>query len=455
MKLIKRIGLFASLVLATIQVSTAQSNKKPLDGVIAVLGEHIILESDIDKVYLEAKANDADMSDVPRCQILGSMLENKMFAHHAVQDSIVVTDAEITEIVDGQIDRMVEQAGSLENVLNFYKRKSVDDLKTSLSTIIKDNRLASAKQQEIIESVNVTPEEVRLFFNSFEADKLPLIPEMYELSEIVIKPKITKDEKDKVIEKLKEIRQEALDGYSFSMLVSRYSEDPGSLSTGGYYKMNKKTNFVKEFKDVAFSLKEGEISMPFETDFGYHIIYLEKISGADLELRHILMSVKPSEEAIATAKKEIEELRLRILNKEITFSDAARMYSNEKETRASGGLISYGFEGETRLPMQELSKDRQLFYAINGLKEGEVSQPYFTQSMNDRTAGYRIVELTKKIPEHKADFVLDYMEIKERALLDKQQKEIVKWINEKVHNTYIYISDAYKSCEFANNWLKK
>lgn len=455
MKLFKHIGLLACVLFACVQQNFAQIQNKPLDGVIAVVGPHIILESDIEKFLLEYKMKQADMTDVTPCKLLGSMLENKMFAHHAVQDSLVVTDQEVNDHIDSQLDRVVEYAGSLENAVKMYKKKNVEELRASWFDLIKTNKLASTKQAQLVDKVQITPEEVRQYYNSFGADKLPIIEEMYELSEIVIKPVISQEDKQKVIDKLNEIRQEVLDGYSFASRATMYTEDPGSVKSGGYYKINKKTQFIKEFKDVAFSLKEGEISQPFETDFGYHIIYLERISGSDLEVRHILMSAKPTEDAIAAAKTKIEELRLRILNREITFADAARMYSDEKTNKTNGGIITFNQAGETRVPLKVLIEENQLFNAVNKLQLKEVSQPYFTVNQTTRVAEYKIVELTNKIAEHKADFVLDYMEIKELALLDKQQKVIAKWINEKVNDTYIYISDEYKNCEFQSNWLKK
>ncbi|WP_372474569.1 peptidylprolyl isomerase [Capnocytophaga sp. ARDL2] len=446
--------LLCSFVLGNIFVF-AQPSKKTIDGVVAVVGSHVILESDIDKMFLEAEVKQSDMSNFTRCQVLGSLLENKMFAHHAVQDSIVVSDAEINSIVDNQLDRMIEYYGSVENAVKMQKKKNFEEIKTALHDIVKTNRLASAKQYAIVDKVQITPEEVRQYFNSFPADKLPIIEEAYELSEIVIKPVVSQEEKQKVIDQLNEIKQRVLDGYSFQMQATLYTEDPGSIRTGGFYKMNKKTPFVKEFKDVAFSLKEGEISDPFLTEYGYHIIYLEKIDGGDLDIRHILISPKPTEEAITEAQKKIEDLRVRILNKEITFSDAARMYSESKDTKSSGGLISFSAEGETRIPAQALVEDSNLFYAVNKLQEKEISQPYYASELGRQEKVYKIIEMTRKIPRHTADFSTDYMEIKEQALLAKQQKQIQKWINEKVEDTYIYIVDDYKNCEFSSNWLKK
>lgn len=241
-----------------------------------------------------------------------------------------------------------------------------------------------------------------------------------------------------------------------------YSEDPGSIATGGAYQIDKKTSFVKEFKDVAFALREGEISSPFKTIYGYHIVYLEKIDGPKLNIRHILISPKPSEEAIREAEDRIVKLRERILNKEITFKDAARMYSESKETNAAGGLISFGYGGQTKISAEELVQEEDLFYAVDKLEEKEVSQPFLSQtqkypkrySQNSTESAYKIVELTRKIPAHKADFENDYMAIKEQALLEKQKEAVQKWINKKVKNTYIRISDKYSDCDFSSDWLK-
>lgn len=446
--------IIAFIALLIFGVTQAQE-KKVLDGVIAVVGEHIILESDIDKVLYEANMRETNTEEISRCNILGSILESRMFAHHAVQDSLTVSQEEIDNITEGQINTMVEQLGSIEAVTNMYGKSSVDELKKDLSKIIKTNRLASMKQNDIVKSVEITPEEVREYFKSIPDSDLPMVDEEYELSEITIAPKIDQAQIDEVINKLNEIKKNVEEGYSFSSQATLYTEDKGSIETGGMYEIDKNTQFVKEFKDVAFSLKEGEISEPFKTVFGYHIIYLEKIKGSKLVVRHILLSPKPTPEAIQEAKDQIEKLRTRILNKEITFADAARMYSDSKSTKASGGLMMYGQDSETRIPAKALVQSNELFYAVNPLEEGEISQPFLSQDNPERKTVYRIVELTNKIPKHKANFEDDYMAIREQALLQKQRKAIQKWINQKVFDTYIFISDEYKNCDFSSNWLKK
>mgnify|MGYP005857890793 FL=1 len=255
-----------------------------------------------------------------------------------------------------------------------------------------------------------------------------------------------------MVNKLKEIRTEILNGSSFFSKAVLFSEDPGSSSIGGFLKMNRKTPFVKEFKDVAFSLAEGEISDPFETIFGYHIIMVEKIKGQEVELRHILMAPKVSQDAMKQAKEKIEAIREKIIRGEISFADAAKSESEEKETKNNGGVL---LNPRTMEPRFELTKmDPSLYGQVASLQVNEVSRPIVDE---ERGVGkfYKIITVNKKTEEHKADFSKDYIKIKEIALRDKQIKTIAKWTEEKINETYIKINEAYKNCEFTNNWVKK
>ena len=272
-----------------------------------------------------------------------------------------------------------------------------------------------------------------------------------EVAQIVINPKVSEEEKKKVIDKLKEIRKEVLEGSSFFTKAVLFSEDPGSSSSGGFYKMTRKTPFVKEFKEVAFSLAEGEISEPFETEFGYHIILVEKIKGQEVELRHILMAPKVTNEALAQAKEDVEIIREKIIKGEISFSDAAKSSSDEKETKNNGGVL---FNPQTMETKFELTKmDPALYNQIVDLKVGEVSQPILENERGKKF--YKILTINDKLPEHKADYASDYLKIKELALRDKQIKAISKWMEEKIQETYIKIDKDYQECDFTSNWLKK
>ena len=237
-------------------------------------------------------------------------------------------------------------------------------------------------QKKIVDAVEITPEEVRNFFKKIPTKDLPFFGAELEVSQIVIAPKVSAADKQKVIDRLNEFKKEVEEGSSFSTKAVLYSQDPGSRSNGGFYKMNRKTPFVKEFKDVAFSLAEGEISAPFETDFGYHIIYVEKIKGQEVELRHILLSPTVTELALKEAKEKITLIKKRIEDKEITFAQAARTLSDEKETRANGGALINPKTQDTRFELTKM--DPTLYSQVSNLKEGEVSLPVIDTEQNGK-----------------------------------------------------------------------
>lgn len=429
----------------------AQPKKQKVDGVIGVVGDYVILDSDIDLEFIALKSQGIDVKNITRCELFGKQLEDKLYAHQAIQDSIVVTDYEVTTYMNQQLDAMIEQVGSMDKVVKFYRKKNEEDFKSYFFDIIKINKLTSQMQKKIVDKVEITPEEVRNFFREIPQDEIPIFGAEVEIAQIIVKPVINEEEKQKVITKLKELRQEVLNGSSFFSKAVLFSEDPGSSSNGGYYKMNRKTPFVKEFKDVAFSLGEGEISEPFETEFGYHIILVEKIRGQEVELRHILMAPKVTPQAMKDAKEKIDAIRAKIVSGEISFADAAKSDSDEKETKNNGGVL---LNPRTMEPRFELTKmDPSLYGQVSALQVNDVSRPILEDDRGKKF--YKIITVNKKTEEHKAEFSQDYIKIKELALRDKQIKEIAKWSEEKIKETYIKINEEYKSCDFTNNWLKK
>jgi peptidyl-prolyl cis-trans isomerase SurA len=427
--------------------------RQKIDGVIATVGDYIILDSDIDKNLLEAENSGNDISRITRCMMLGKLLEERLYAHSALQDSILVSDAEINGLMEEKIEVMLDQSrGSMDDVVKFYKKNSEEEFRRFFFDIIKMNELNQKMTNTIVEKVEITPEEVRNFFVQIPKEELPIISDEVEIAQIVIQPEITQVEKQKVIDKLNDFKKDIAAGSSFYSKAVLYSQDPGSKSNGGYMKINRKSPLVKEFKEVAFSLDEGMISEPFETEYGFHIIYVEKIRGQDVELRHILIAPKVSEEALKDAKEEVALIRKKIVDGEISFADAARSSSDEKETRANGGTLLNPKSLDTKFDMTKL--DAVLYGQVSNLKMGEVSLPYLEE---DRVKGkiYKLMIVTNRIPSHAVDYSNDYIKIKEFALSDKRIKEIAKWTNGRIKETYIKINGEYRDCEFINNWQKK
>jgi peptidyl-prolyl cis-trans isomerase SurA len=446
-----KINFIITLLAVSLGV-TAQGNKQKIDGVVAVVGDYVILDSDIDKTYIELSSQGIDTKDIKRCEMLGKLLEDKLYAHQAIQDSIQISDADVNTRLDEQIGYMVEQLGSMEKVVQYFKKSNEQDFRAELFDIIKTNRLTAEMQRKVVDEVIITPEEVRDFFKRIPKEELPVFGAEMEVAQIVVKPVVSQEAKQKVIDQLKAIKKEVQDGASFFGKAVLYSEDKGSSSNGGFYKMDRRTQFVKEFKDVAFSLTEGEISEPFETDFGYHIIFLEKIRGQEVDLRHIVISPKTSDEALKAAKEKAELIRTRILAKEITFSEAARTMSDEKETRNDGGVLTNPKTQDTRFELTKM--DPSLYSQVANLKDNEISLPV---SDEDRTGHkfYKIVTVTNRFEEHTADYSKDYIRLRELALKEKQLKTIAKWSVEKIKETYVKINGEYRDCVFTNNWLKK
>ncbi|MDB4674178.1 peptidylprolyl isomerase [Flavobacteriaceae bacterium] len=431
-----------------------KSKRIKIDGVSAVVGDYVILDSDIDKTLVDMKSQGISTEGIERCQLLGKLMEDKLYAHHAVQDSLIVSDSEVYSYVDQSIEYFTEQLGSIEKVLEFYNKPDEFSFREQLFEINKLQKLASLMQSEIVSKIEITPEEVRSFFESIPEDELPVFGTEIELAQIVIEPAVSDEETQRVINRLKDFKNDVEEkGLSFASKAILYSQDPGSRSTGGKYTLHRKRpRMVKEFRDAAFGLEEGQISQPFKSDFGWHIVTVDKIRGQQVDVRHILLTPKVDVEQLNQSRTILDSLRKRIVDKEITFSDAAFNFSSEKETRNSGGTLINPVTGDTRFELTKMDPD--LYNQVSKLKEGEISVPLLD---TDRSGlkKYKIIMITNRFEEHVADYSQDFIRIKELALKDKQLRAIEKWTKERIEDTYVSISKDYKSCEFTNNWSKK
>jgi peptidyl-prolyl cis-trans isomerase SurA len=433
--------------------SITDVSKNKIDGVAAVIGDFLILDSDIDKQFDQLKASGISTDDMTRCQVFGKLLEDKLYQHHAVQDSIVVNNLEIQSFVDQQIDAFAKQIGSMEKLINYYNKNSEQELRNEMFELNKSSELAKQMQEKIIEETEVTPEEVRQFFNSIPENDRPLFNTELKVAQIVVIPKTTEEEKQKVIDRLEQFKADVVDnGSSFTTKAVLYTEDFQSRKNGGKYTLNrKKPQMVKEYRDVAFSLQEGEISDPFETSYGFFIIILEKIRGQEYDVRSILLKPKINSSEIEEAKEKLENARQRILSGEITFAEAALEVSDQIETKYDGGQL---INPETQDYNFELTKiDPELYSQIEKLKDGEVS---IVLQDEDRTnpVKFKLLTVTDRTDEHEANFAKDYLKIQSLALQNKKLKEIEKWQNIKIEDTYVKIANEHRDCDFFSNWLK-
>lgn len=424
------------------------------EGVSAVVGEYVVLDSDIDKSYLELQQQGMAIEDVTRCQLLGKLLEDKLYAHHAKVDSIMVSDDEITSRIEQQLSYIIEQFGGDEDkVAKFYKKNSISELRQELFETNKVIYLANQMQQRVVENIEVTPEEVRQFFYSIPEDERPVFSAEVEVAQIIVEPEITEEAKQDVIDRLNEFRQDIVEnGASFATKAVLYSKD-GSASKGGLIEgIRKDSPFAKEFKDVSFSLLEGEVSEPFETEFGYHIVTVDKVRGQEIDVRHIILFPEVSQKVIDEAKAKIDSIRTEIVFGNITFADAARQFSSEKETRNNGGQLVNPVSLDTRFDLTKM--EPTLSAQVYNLKEGELSQVLTDRDYTGKSK-FKLLTVTKKYNEHPADYVKDYEKIQDLALKEKQIRAIEEWQDKKIKETYVSVNSDYGGCEFSSNWRKE
>ena len=454
MKLLSSFLIFTFLIFNHIGLSQVTENRIKIDGVSSVIGDYVILESDIDKMLIEIESQGVSSKSITRCELLGKLMEDKLYAHHAIQDSIEVSDQEVYDYVDQSISYFVEQLGSIEKVLEFYKKPSEISFRQELFEINKTQRLSSLMQASIVDDVEITPEEVRQFFESIPKLDLPVFGTELEISQIVIQPKVSEQEEKRIINQLLSFKSDVEErGLSFSSKAILYSQDPGSRANGGKYTLNRKRpRMVKDFRDVAFALQEGEISEPFKTDFGWHILVVDKIRGQEIDIRHILLTPKVDASDLDIARKTIDTLRTRINAGEITFENAAYQFSSEKETRLNGGALINPATGDKRFELTKM--DPLLYNQVRELKDNEISAPFLEEDRSGLKK-YKILKVTNRYDEHKADYSKDYTKIKELALKEKQVFKIKEWMDEKIESTYININSDYKNCNFKNKWVKR
>ncbi|MBS9774407.1 MAG: peptidylprolyl isomerase [Tenacibaculum sp.] len=450
-KHLKNISILTTLFLSSFFTINAQTK---IDGVAVVVGKNIVLDSDIDKFKQEIELRSEGKMKISNCEMLEELMKQKLLAHHAVIDSVNVTQSEIDNKVDRSIKYFTQQYGSVDKVVSAYGFNDLQDLKKELARVQKENALIEKEQVKITQKVTITPEEVRVYFNGLKAkNELPEFPAEIELAQIVLNAEPTQKEIDRVIAKLSEIKKEVENGAGFKLKAIINSDDPSVAQNGGNMGLLKKDSpFIKEFKDVAFSLDEGQISEPFKTAFGYHIILLHKIRGEGREVSHILLQPEISDEKLKETEEQLKKLKLDIKEGKISFEDAVKKYSEDEETKNSGGLIVNPYTGESNFDLTRM--DPALYGRVNELKKGELSEVFYDETRGGKKM-YKVILMKNRTDTHKADLVNDYVKIQQLALAKKKEEKVTEWLKEKIQETYIRINNEHKECNFKENWKKE
>lgn len=439
-----------SLLALFIFTNTAYSQQL-IDGVVAVVGKNIVLKSDVDNRFISNQEQGGVNAKLDKCSIFEDLLFEKLLLHQADLDSVVVGEEEVDQAIDRRIQVFVQQIGSIQKLESYYK-KSVVEIKEEMRPFIKDQMTASRMLGQITSDVEITPSEVRAFYNGIPADSLPLINSQIEFSQVVKHPTLSKEAKEDAISKLNDLRLRVENGSSFSTLAILYSEDPGSAKNGGEYKGIKRGQFVKEFEAVAFNLAMGEISEPFSTIYGYHIIQLQVRRGEELDLRHILIKPKISAQNLEETKQVLDSLRTLIIANKQSFEKTAKDYSDDENSKLNGGLAMNPQSGDSRWETGQM--DREIFYATEKLTIGRISEPIFFRNP-DGKEGFKLIKLINKTKPHRADLKTDYNIIQNVALQEKRNEATQKWIEEKLKSTYVRVNNEYFECDFERGWIKK
>lgn len=442
------------LIAVIFTATTVQLNaqKIKIDGVAVVIGKNIVLDSDIAKFKQEVAQRSEGKITISDCEMLEELMKQKLLSHHAVVDSVTVLDAEINSKVDRSIQFFTQEYGSLEKAIATYGFNDLDDLKSELYNVQKENILVEKEQSKITEKVDVTPEEVRLYFNGLkDKGELPEFTAEIELAQIVMNSEPTLAENNKVVAQLTEIRQEILDGASFRMKAIINSKDPGVTQNGGKMQVTKESSLIKEFKEVSFSLEKGEISKPFKTLFGYHIIQLHEIKGNTRTVSHILLQPEIPEARLKETQLKVEEIKRDIQEGKLTFEEAVKKYSDDKDTKNNGGVIINTYTGETKFDLTRM--DPAMYARVNDLKQGEFTDVFYDEARGGEKM-YKFILMKERTDTHTADLVEDYVKIQALALNKKKEETIEKWSKDKIKDTYIKLGEDYKKCSFEKNWKK-
>ncbi len=432
-----------------------------LDRVVAVVGKFPILQSDVENQIMQWKRESQSVPGDPRCYSLETLMVNKLLIIQAEIDSVMVTDEDVQRALDNKLQQFIMMSGSQEALEANFKNKPLLQIKKDLFKPQKDIMIAEKMQSEIAGKVVVTPADVQKYFKQIPSGQVPLRPAAMEIREIVIKPQVSDEETLRVQNRLKEFRERIQKGESFTTLAVLYSEDKGSAPHGGELGMTPRSSLAPEFSAVAFNLKGNEISRVVKTDFGFHIIQLIDRRGDVINVRHILLSPKPTAQEKSLVRQRLDSIAQAIRENKISFEEAALKFSSEKDTRANGGLLVN--KGNPQDPNsqnvnttwyepQELSPE--VFNAVKNLKIGEISKVIETMDANGQ-AVYKILSVKSNRPAHKADLKQDYQYLQALALLNQKQKKLDEWINKKQQSMYIRIDRDFLGCEFEHKgWIK-
>jgi peptidyl-prolyl cis-trans isomerase SurA len=436
MRIIKNLLTVCLLLFAVVANSQSQGMKVVADKIAAVIGDRIILESDIKNSISDMVRRGETLPDNSLCLLMDQAIISKVLMLQAEKDSLPVTDEEVEADLDNRIRQYINQVGSQQG-LEEMAGKTIYQIKDDARESVKEQKLASAMQRKIVENVRITPNEVKAFYERVPKDSLPFYETELEVGQIVLYPKASREVEQYIMGEMNKYKQQLESKkVTFCELVKSKSEDPGSKERCGQYQVNRnEKTWDPIFLSTAFRLKEGEISAPVKSKFGYHLIQMMQRNGDEAVVQHLLIMPPVTETEINEGKSKLDTVRSKLIAATIGFNEAALKYSNDDQQKFNGPFFT-GRDGSTRVTIDQLDKD--LVTLVGKMKIGEFSQPVAFEGEQGKK-GVRIVYLKSKSEPHRMNMKDDYSKISTFALEEKKSQALEKWLKEKMSTYYIMI----------------
>ena len=443
----KKVFVFSSLLFSL--SCFAQPGKVTADKIIGVVGSKVVLKSDVEDRILDMQRQGTEVPDNARCLIMQDLMGTKTLVLQAEKDSLPVTDDEVEADIDTKIRYYINQFGSKED-LEKVAGKTVYQLKEDMRDPIRDQKLATAMRNKIVDDIRITPQEVKIYFNKIPTDSLPFYETEVEIGQLIIFPKASREAEEYAKQQLTDLKQKIESGkIDFKTAVANNSEEPGAKERFGQMELNRTQKDVDPtFMAKAFMLKEGQISNPFRSKFGYHIIKQISRSGDDAVVMHIIKIPQVTAIELRQGYEKLDSVRARLIAGTIDFGSSVDRYSDDESSKFTAGMMQ-GNDG-TFLTIDELDKDIIPIY--KSLKPGAYSQPMeFTDASGKR--GVRIIYLKSRTEPHRENLKDDYNKVSQRALEEKKETALGKWFDKKLSTYYIMLDPEYRDCETMKPWV--
>lgn len=431
-------------------ITQACGQRQIIDKIVATIGGEFVLLSEVEEQFSLMEAQQGVLPEDARCSILDQVILSKLLLNQAKLDSIIVADAEVEDQLNARIDRILTYMNNDIQQFEEYYGQTIGEVKEQFREDLKNQILTERMRSEIINNVTVTPSEVRAFFNQIPKDSLPYFSSEVEVGEIVYKPKVNSEERQKSIDKLKSIREQIVNGEAtFEELAARFGDD-GSARVGGDLGWSKRGNFVPAFEAAAYKLDKDEISPVVETEFGFHIIQMLERRGNSIHVRHILVKPEITDNDLTLARNFLDSIRTLVVDDSLNFSLAVKRFSHDEvQSYNNDGRMVNPATGNTFFEVGDLDAD--IYFTIDTMEVGELSAPFEFTGPTGETF-YRIVQLQSRTKPHLANLQQDYSKIQKAAIEAKKNEYVNEWVLEKAEATYIDIDALYKGCPVIQKW---